>query len=427
MDKRIKASALILCCLAWWLVSATPASATRITINPTIAVRQEYNDNINFDADLETEDWITTISPGLQISDTTERLQAVASARWDGLIYADNTDLNTINQFYNGRVHYQLTRRNGIGASASYSRDTRIDSDIETTGLLKRTGTRKRQRYGASWDYMITELTQSVLSYDYRQDRYEEPDDETNRTHVVSWGLTSNLSRLVANTWGLTNFSYMRYDLEDRDVYPNAFAVPIPLPQTLYVDNTSTYDVFQGTMGARHAFSERGDISANVGASYTASESDINQFVLIQGSIIPLDPESRSAETWGFVGNAELTWRNEFTTFRTGISQDMQPASGNSGLSERTSVTLNVDQRITENWRGILNTGYYFNRINRYSSIDVDEQTFRIQPALRYNFGHDFYAYLTYIYTTVFNKENDTTRTRNMVYLKIEKDFEFEF
>ena len=139
----------------------------------TLGAREEYNDNIFFTFDDEVDDYITTLSGGLNFLNQTERTDLYLSAIVERLIYSDEKDLNATDQYYLGRFGYKFTPRFGARLDAAYTEDSRPDRDVATTGLLLSTVPRTIQIYGAAIDYALTEITTSNVFYRYSRQDFE--------------------------------------------------------------------------------------------------------------------------------------------------------------------------------------------------------------------------------------------------------------
>jgi uncharacterized protein (PEP-CTERM system associated) len=70
---------------------------------PSIAAKDEYNSNIFFTTGARTDSFIITVSPRLEISDRTERLDALLDAGVDRLFYSTERELDGWDQRYRGR------------------------------------------------------------------------------------------------------------------------------------------------------------------------------------------------------------------------------------------------------------------------------------------------------------------------------------
>jgi len=392
------------------------AAADDFKLIPSIGIKGEYNDNIFFDDGNEEEDFITTISPGLKLSNRTERLNAGLSARFDGISYFDNNDLNAIDQDYKGNLDYQLTPKTGVTADAGYKKDSRRDRDIEVidegtaTGLIQGDETRIRYNGGFSFNSMLTETTAVNCSYSFAKDNFDNREDNDIRMHNLNLGLTHNLSFIDELTMGRLNFGYGRYDYLDGENI---------MPLLTIIDN-SRIDYYSATIGVSRNISEIFSILADMGGSYTKSKYETryknDQFYFTQ-------KENNSGT--GMVARITTSYNGELTSGSLNFSHDVRASSGTSGATERTSIELNISRRFTYELSGRISTEYYLNKADDgdYSARGTDETTWRIRPSIRYNFTNDLFMEASYYFTKNKDREDHTDTTRNQFFIKISMDY----
>jgi len=126
--------AIVIAALVFVLPSVSDADEFKLI--PSISVREEYNDNILYTSRDEIDDWITTVSPGLEVIQRTEQLDLNLSAIVSPIYYADHSDFDEVDQNYGARASYQITSLFGVNATARYDVTNRPDRDIETTGMV---------------------------------------------------------------------------------------------------------------------------------------------------------------------------------------------------------------------------------------------------------------------------------------------------
>jgi len=364
------------------LVCAGKEHANGFDIIPSIAVKGEYNDNIFVTQSGEIDDYITTLSPGIELEQRTERLNLRLSGRIDGLIYTDNNDLNHIDQDYAGSVRYQLTPRMGGGFESGYLRDSRPDRDIQTTGLVFGTDIRHRQRFRAFGDYLLTEKTAAAISYAYNKEEFDETPLNDFSSHTADIGFTYNLETLWKSTLGRMNFGYTIVDY-----------------------TSSKVDNYSATLGIERRLSELYQFVFDIGPRFTRTEFDI--------------PAVTPNEVWGVRGQISLTYRGEYTNIRLNFSHDVQPASGRAGATERTGLSATIGRRFSDKFRSDLSASYYLNKSDQqeFAFSNIDENSFSIQPRLRYEFTRDMALEAYYAYTIIDDQVTDTERVQNIFYL----------
>lgn len=352
---------------------------------PSIALRQEYNDNIFFTESAEIDDFITTVSPGLEIEQRTERLDARVSGRVDGLLYFDHDELNDLDQNYAGRVEYQFTPRMRGSVDASYLRDSRADRDIDISGLVLGTDIRRRQHLGAAGNYALSEKAAIGTSYAYDKEEFDDVTDSDYNSHNVGLGLTYNLEALWQATIGRMNFGYVNVG------YTNA--------------SVANYSL---TFGIERALTEVYRLLVDFGPRFTRTEFD--------------DSAIEDSEVWGVRGNIILSYRGEYMDMSLNFLHDVQPASGRAGSTERTGMTATVGYRFSDKFRAALSASYFMNRSERqeFALSDIEENSFRIQPRLRYEFTRDMALETFYSYTLIEDEEAATEREQNLIFIRFE-------
>jgi hypothetical protein len=236
---------------------AGAAMADEFKLTPSIAVRQEYNDNIFFDSSQEKDSFVTRVIPGLELIERTERLDLRLTGAVTPYFYWDESDLNSVDQEYSGKAVYALTSRLNAGAEAAVRVDHQPDRDIRTTGVAYTDNRRIQQRYGGNLGYQFTELTSADLAYRYSREDWrssEDEDLENYDSHAVTLGLSRDLGSAKGVTVGLANAGYAHYAYD-----------------------TSQTDYWFGTVGVRHRLTEVFNVMVDGGARYSRSEFDIQR------------------------------------------------------------------------------------------------------------------------------------------------------
>jgi len=216
------------------------------------------------------------------------------------------------------------------------------------------------------------------------------------------------------------NLSYLRYTADI-----NTTTLGTVFTSTAFQEYTT--DIFQFSTGFSKDITELYNIYCQVGASYSMTNEDLRirhtrtgTGALVSEEISP-DQED---ETFGGVISTGLKYDGLYYDMELHLSQDIQGASGTNGAVQRSSVAGNIDGKLTDNFTLTLDTSLYLNQNERKNQEDIDELTFSIQPGFRYKFYHDFTLSGFYRFTSVEDRQDNTTSERNMVYVVIKKDFE---
>jgi len=380
--------------LAIWMVTLVmilPSGvlADDFNITPSIGVREEYHDNIFYSSDNTEDDFITTVNVGLELTESTEWMDLNLTGTVSPFFYADNNDLDDVDQKYSGNIKYEISPLYRVNANAAYNVSNRPDRDIETTGIVYSNARRKSQKYGLGFDYDLSEISAMSLSLGYLRDKWDEITSE--RQNLKDYNAELNFSHDFSQWWesttGKLNFGFSRYEFETSDSY-NYFA----------------------TIGAEHAFSETVHLVFNIGSNYT----DADFLSLQQGGIVETNNKSFNG-----IGQATLEINGELTRGSIGIGYSIEP--GSDRTAQRTSATLNLRRLITEKGVIAVATGYYKNKAEAgdFSFFGTDTETVFFRPSLRIEFYENFTLEASYrfVYTDDHLASSDTKSNR--VYLQL--------
>jgi hypothetical protein len=382
------------------LLLLTDALADEFKLTPSIAARQEYNDNIFFDTSRPKDSLITRVTPGLELIERTERLDLRLTGSLTPYVYWDDSSLNSVDQDYGGRVAYLLTPRLRVGAEAGVRVDHQPDRDILTTGFAYGDSRRIQQRYGGNCAYDFTERTSGSVSYVYSQEdwRSNDPDLEDNHSNAVTLGLSQDLAAAKGVTVGLLNAGYARYTYE-----------------------TSETDYWFGSVGLKHRLTEIFNVSADVGGRYSHSEFEVQRLVFVPPVFLTVVTEQENDSGWGGLGHAAVEYAGEATRASVDFSHDVAPLSGSSGVVQRTSLTFSGGHLLTEKLRLGLFTGVFRNKSdeNEFSTQKIDEYSFTVNPSLRWEIYRDVTLEAGYSFIYVDYRDDDTAASRNLAYFQI--------
>lgn len=375
-------------------IAAEKVAADYFNLIPYVELREEFNDNIFFSVEDSVDDFITTISPGLDIVEKTERLDVSFKGRLDGIIYADNNELNAVDQHFLGHLGYKITERLGALADAWYIKDSRPDRDILESGLVQGAEPRKRRHFALGTDYLTSENTSNSLTYQYEASDYEDREFSDSRIHTFNFSHTWNARRFFKETVGRLNLGYVKADFE-----------------------TSEVASLSGTIGASWNYTELLSVLFDLGIRYAETD-----FIVLE--IVPPNQIVTRLETtrqFSGVGSATLEFRGEYTNGNIKLLHDIREARGRGGTTVRTEATGWFRRRFSEKFSVTFSAGYYKNKSDQgtVALVDLNGQTFRIRPGLRYDFSDDIFLEAAYKLTYVKDNIDNTSATQNMVFGQI--------
>ena len=396
------------------LVAAASVRAEPYSIIPWVEAEQSYSDNILFSEKNEESDFITTLIGGLTLEQNQERLKTNLSGRLKQFFYWDYTELDALDYNVSGSLKYRVTERAGLSASARYAKDSQRDRDTETTGLLV-SGDRKSADLSLGADYMLSELSQVEVSVDVGTlDREEVNESEDNNSIEVGLAFRRDLSAYFKNTVGLFNLNYLYYSGEEDISYTD-------------IEYTQDYtsDVYQFSTGFSHDISELYSLFFQAGASYTQTHEKQSSYLLLSSPVLYSKSEY-DTDTWGGIFSTGINYKDEYWTMGVTLFQDVRGGTGTSGAVQRTSLSGTMDRKLSDALTLTFRASAYLNKNERESTSDTDTLTFNVQPGFKYRLKRDFVLSFAYRFTSVEDREEDTTKTRNLVYFDIKKEFDLK-
>jgi hypothetical protein len=364
-------------------VSFGAAFAADVTLTPSIGLRGEYNDNIDFSRTSKKDDYIGTISPGLTFGYATDRLNFNARGILDVLRYSDHTEENTERQNYGLNASYQLFERLNIRANGSYVKDTTLDTELIETGLVERWSNRKHYGGGGGLSYKISEVTDIGLDYSYTKTDYDLSENTDSDSHSVSLPL---------------NYSFNnRLDvLTLRPYYKNTDSDE---------NKVNSYGV---SLGLAHSFTETFTANVTPGVRYTETEEK---------------PSGRSDDDWGWTADISLDKSWQTASASLGYSRDLDYTAEGETV-EVNRFSLSISKMLTSRFSMRLAGSLYFTKSMGISQ-DKDTRYYTVAPSLNYMITENHSLALGYSYSNEHDKmlTNDQDRDRNMVWLVLNFNF----
>lgn len=391
----LKKIARIICLVALVSMIGSFGYADDFKLTPTIGVRESYDDNLFFNTNNEVDDYITSIFGGLDLTNRTERLDLNLSAKGNGLMYADNTNLNDVEQYYKAGIGYWLTERVKLAADGGFSRDSSPDRDIATTGFVFSGVRRTRWNAGGSADITLSEASSMSLAYAFERHRFDKPEYVDYDFHTANLGFTHDFSKILPRFIGRINAGYAHFSNDDTEV-----------------------DIWSGTIGFSRAMTEIFNLQVDAGARYAASKFEVPAFVPYPPFFVTA---TETQYDWGPTGRITLSYKGETTHADISAAEDVMPAAGNNGTADRTSLLLTVRHRFAEKFSAHLAAEYFLNKANagELSSQAIDEETVSIRPGLSYEIVKHLVLTASYTYTQVNYKLSDTRAERNRIFVQL--------
>jgi hypothetical protein len=377
---------ILLACSMLLYFSTSIVFSAETELLTSVGLRQEYNTNIFYTRSDKTDDFITFLIPSLKLNYATEILDLSALARWDGLLYWDNSDQNRINQQYNLNGNYRLTERWSVSGLARYVRDSVQDSQLDETGSVERgLSDRERLNAGAGFDYAVSERTNIGADYDFQKTDYE-------RSGSVD--TTVNTARV-----------FYRRRLIDQKSIISLF------PEFAY-GHSDDWDAYNSSLNVRweHPFSETLDTSILAG---------------LRNTHVDYKDDRDNSTNWGGIADMWLRKRGELTTGRLGFSNNLRTRE-NGEIINVSRLYTDVDHRLSRRFGvGFKGSIYYSNLIEDSPENDDDRWYFDVTPSAFYRLTERHLLRLSYSYNyqKLLDADDNSTVDRQRIWLQLTFNF----
>lgn len=389
--------ALLIC-----LLGALPSAAAVFRLISSLELREEFSDNVFFDATDEEADWLTTLTPAFTLEQRSERTNIQATARLSGLHYRDNDDLDAVDQNYLVSADYVWSPRLNVNGEVEFQRDSRADRDLEDSGLVLDTERRDNWRAGCGSSFALSERSRLSLSYLFNRDIYSQDETADSDSHYVSLGYSYELSERIQ---GMVNLNYNHSEFKGSRI-----------------DNAGL------EAGLGYAASESWNLQALVGARTTRSRYEELVPVVVFPFIFYLKQEAETRDE-GWTAQLSSNWKMERSNVRASLQRDVRLASGRTGSTELTALTLSGRHRLTDKLSLTFSGGYYLNQAdsNEFAGEAIDEQTLRLSPGLNYRWNEDLSMTLGYGHSRLDDREANEISTRNLAFIRLNYQYPREF
>jgi len=334
----------------------TPVEAEEILITPTLEVSGAYDSNIQFESNDEKADYSHIAIPKLNMAMGSERYNMGVTAQILFLRYSKEKDLDTEKYQCQLSGDYRLTQKTSIATSASYTRDTTLDSELEETGRVTKRENRERYFYEASSFHRLSELSDINFLYRYTKIEYESEKLVDRDGHGIDalyqrW-FNDRLDTLIIKP------SFYRSDTDDK----------------------TTLSYYGASIGWAHTFSDTLAMSNLIGYGNTVTETDTNNTIDQTISV-----------------NISLINSGEIFFFRTGFQSNIRIDS-EGDLIEVDRLYFKSTRALTERVRFSFDANLYLTRqVDVYD--DYDSIYYDIKPGLSYAVTEKWYLSAFYRYS----------------------------
>jgi len=158
--------------LSVFVLSPAVLMGADITVTPSVSLKGEYNDNIDYTAKDKKGDYIGSVAPKVTLEYQTPRFSMKTEGKAEILRYLDVTENNT--EKYNVSLdgNYRYLERSSLFGQASFTRDTTLDREFDETGLAQERANRNAYTGGLGFLHYFTANVSAGLAYQYQRKEY---------------------------------------------------------------------------------------------------------------------------------------------------------------------------------------------------------------------------------------------------------------
>ena len=363
--------------------------AAEIKLSPSCELKEEFNDNVFLTAGNKKKDFITTITPGLALSRSSERLNIDLLAGFSWHDYARTAGVAATDYQYTGQLANKITQRDDLGLNVAYIRNTRPDTLNTTTGLPTISGSDTYQ-YSGNVRRLLDETTSASLSYSFNQEDYDNQASQSRRVHSTGLVYSKALDELMPRLKGTFNTNFSR---------------------SLYHDSNN--DNYTISDGASRSINEQLSINLSAGGQYIHST-----FVT---------PSKVSNGSWGAIGSTTLNYTAEQGFGAFSFAHNFSAASGQVGAVQTTSFGLTLGRNLSDKATAQCAAAYNINQADsgQYSSQGVNDRVLNLTADFTYKISKYFDIGFQYAYYTVNYALDDMTVSQNRVMVRATAKYPF--
>jgi len=374
---------LTACVMIIFLVIPPDLGAKNLRFRPSLGGKGEYDDNVKFVPTDREDDFVFTISPAMEMIYASDLIDFQSDIIIDVLRYADNTDLDTVNQRYELKGDYRFQPRWSISGLISYVKDTTLDTELQETGRVADRSDRRRFDVDGGLNYQLTEVSELGLNYHFKDVEFESDLYTDYQSNSAAMFYSRKLKDEV-NTVG----AQLAYYYRDSDV------------SDLYEYNL--------LMNWEHLFSPQILVYLSGGVSYSVQD---------------FKDENRTEKNWRPTGHSYIRWRGETSRLIFGYRRDIRTDTNGQAI-DVDRIYCRARQSLTERWELGLTGSLYFSK-DIDQSYNDGTRFFDISPAIYYKLTENHALQLAYKYANEKDRDREDHQTadRNRIWLGLEFNF----
>ena len=381
-------------------LATNPSRAAEWSMEPSVDLRTEYNDNINFTSAPHPSVWGVILSPDIKFSGTTEALNVTGGLRFNFNRYFGEQGLDTNDHILSLRSTYK-GERDVLGLNIDSVEDSTLVSELSDTGVVLARDQRRRLTANPSWSRYLTETTAITASYSYNDVNYANNVetgliDYRDQTAIVGLTYRPGERDLVS----LTGY-YDRYETNPARALANTYGIQVG------------YDrAFSETLHGSLALGSR-----NTRSTFTNQALVCDGFILAGicfGNVTTVTLVTKANST-GYIFAANLDKQWETARLSAALSRSINP-SGAGTLVETDHLGVTWTQHWSPTVSSSLGAGLYQSRYGGNVTAS-DSRYYTIEPRVSWRLTERWTLSGGYSYRHAKYESSGASASGNVAYL----------
>ncbi len=393
-----------ICLLSLLSTSWDGVQAAPFSLEPSLGLSHEYQDNVLFSAGETHQDHITQLTGILAVTQKEQRFKSHVRTRLVQFFYHDMDQLNGEDKAVDIGAEYHWNERTTSRIGFSWARDNLRGTGALETGLAL-TGDRDNNTLIMGTVHALSELSNVSLTLDMGEsDLKNLIQDEDNQRFTAALDYTRSLTGEWSTTQLNTGVNYSRYQSRI-----NSHGSPF----------AQVYDthVFQAGAGFTHHFSPLWQIYFQAGFSHT----DARRLT----SLLQAGQENKD-HALGGVFRTGLSYGDMYQQLNLTLSRDIRDDGGTSGAVTRTSGAMGYQYRISAPLSLHLAASVFHNKNKATAATHLDTMTYNFSSSFQYRFSPTLVFSGGYQFSEISYGNKEDERNKNRIFIEINQDFNFD-
>jgi len=378
------------------LCASLTCQAGNYFFEPVFSANESYNSNINMLTDPPQDNWISTLSPGINFGLRHENGELNSNFTWNQLFYTNQSELNIDEQLFS--VDYQhKNERLQWGTRGSYNNQSSLNTEGTVLGGVNFNQVMAKQlSLAPSVSYSLNELSSLSFDYSYYKTTYEKNQ----------------------NNFFLSDYDYHQVSGTFNYLYTERDKLNVTLSGSRYKTVLQDYPTYNevAQLGWQHSFSQQ--LIAYVSAGVNYSQNKFKDPLLIPGdffgfpelffdpdTFLPFDPDTgdllleqryKNIENNDFGQVYQASIQKSFERGAVSLIGSRSQTPTSQGLQTQTELAINNAYTINERWTSGLTASYSINEITAISDSPFDRTYYSISPNINWKWTPEINLGLSY-------------------------------